>query len=83
MHDAHGHHHGHIEGFDSLEQAAALMQYMLEHNKHHAAELHEVSHRLEHMDKSEAAYLIDAAVEHFNSGNEMLESALENLKKEI
>ena len=83
MHEGHDHHiHNQETGFETVEQAAALMTYMLEHNKHHAQELHELSHKLEAMGKTDAAFLLDAAVENFNSGNAMLESALDNIKKE-
>ena len=83
MHDGHHHdHHTHEHGFETIEQAIALMTYMLEHNKHHAEELHELSHKLEAMGKGDAACLLDASVDGFMTGNAMLESALENLKKE-
>ena len=83
MHDGHHHdHYSHEHGFETIEQAIALMTYMLDHNKHHAEELHELSHKLEAMGKSDAACLLDAAVDGFVTGNAMLESALENIKKE-
>lgn len=83
MHDGHDHNYqGHEHGLETIEQAVALLTYMLEHNKHHAEELHEMSHKLEAMGKGDAACLLDAAVDGFCSGNNMLESALENLKKE-
>ncbi len=79
------HHHHHDEepkAFESVEQAVAVMSYMLEHNQHHAEELHELSHRLEAMGKSEASYLLDDALDKYASGNAMLAAALENLRKE-
>ena len=85
---AHGHAHGHshshgeVTGFDSLDQARALMAYMLDHNRHHADELHELCHKLEATGKDIAAELIHAAVDHFGKGNQLLESALEQLKQE-
>ena len=83
MHEGHDHHHhSHEEGFETIEQAVALMTYMLDHNRHHADELHDICHKLEAMGKTEAACLLEASVNSFNSGNEMLEAALENLKKE-
>ena len=54
---SHPHEHGDIPAFDSLEQAEALMSYMLDHNRHHADELHEVGHKLAHTGKEEAAKL--------------------------
>ena len=77
----HPHEHGEIPAFDSLEQAEALMSYMLDHNRHHADELHEVGHKLAHSGKEEAAKLIHEAVDAFNSGNEFLEKALNALKE--
>ena len=55
---------------------------MLEHNRAHADELHEICHKLEASGENEAAYLIDDAVGEFRNANEKLELALENLKKE-
>ena len=77
---SHPHEHGDIPAFDSLEQAEALMSYMLDHNRHHADELHEVGHKLASTGKEEAAKLIHEAVDAFNSGNELLAKALEALK---
>lgn len=83
MHEGHDHsHHVQESGFETLEQAVALMSYMLEHNRHHAEELHDLCHKLEAMGKGDAANLLDASVDDFRSGNAMLESALALLKKE-
>ena len=78
----HTHSHDEVAGFDSVEQAAALMGYMLEHNRHHAEELHELCHKLEATGKTDAAAMIHDAVDRFGEGNTLLESALENLKQE-
>ncbi len=80
---AHGHTHDHgpVTGFDSLEQAEALMSYMLDHNRHHAEELHELCHKLEASGKGAAAGLIDEAVDRFFEGNDLLEKALAALKE--
>ena len=56
------------------------MSYMLDHNRHHAEELHELCHKLEASGKGEAAKLIDEAVDRFGEGNELLAKALEALK---
>ena len=40
----HPHTHGPIPAFESMEQAEALMSYMLDHNRHHAEELHDLAH---------------------------------------
>ena len=76
----HPHEHGDIPAFDSLEQAEALMSYMLDHNRHHTDELHEVGHKLAHSGKEDAAKLIHDAVDAFARGNELLAKALEALK---
>ena len=78
----HTHSHGEISAFGSRDQAAALMSYMLDHNRHHAEELHELCHKLEASGKNEAALLIDEAVERFNEGNVLLAAALEKLGQE-
>ena len=84
MHDGHEHGiHEHESGAVTADQAVALLQYMLEHNRQHAGELLEMSHKLEAMGFGDAACLLDAAVDDFSSGNNMLESALENLTKEV
>ena len=74
----HAHEHG---GFESPEQARALMSYMLEHNRHHADELHEVCHKLEDMGKTAAAASLGAALEAYTHGNEHLEEALKAMQE--
>ncbi len=77
----HPHTHGPIPAFESMEQAEALMSYMLDHNRHHAEELHEVCHKLDAGGKQAAAKLIHDAVDAFSAGNELLAKALEALKE--
>ena len=79
---SHPHSHGEVSAFGSRDQAAALMSYMLDHNRHHAEELHELCHKLEASGKNEAALLIDEAVDRFNEGNVLLAAALEKLGQE-
>lgn len=75
MHDHnHEHHHDHAAG--SKEEAVALLKYMLDHNTHHAEELHDLGHHVE----GEASELIHQAVADFKSSNEKLAKALELLK---
>lgn len=74
----HSHEHSH-GGFESIEQATALMTYMLDHNRHHAEELHDVCHKLEDMGKAAAAEKLGAALEHYNEGNALLAEALKAL----
>jgi len=73
---AHSHPHEHTGGFESIEQAEALMKYMLEHNRHHAEELHEVCHKLEDMGKTAAADRLGKALESYYEGNDALAAAL-------
>lgn len=82
-HHDHGDHHTHenIKAFDNAQQAEALVSYMLDHNKHHAEELHEVSHRLEAGGQQVSADLIAKAVAAFTEGNNVLADALQALKE--
>ena len=79
----HSHEHAHEHGgFASVEQAAALMKYMLDHNRHHADELHEVCHKLEDMGKADAAEKLGKALSAFYAGNDFLADALQALEAE-
>ena len=86
MHDhidghAHSHHHHHESGAEaaqSLERSIALLSYMAEHNKSHAAELHDLAHGLE----GAAAEAVHEAVGLFDRGNAKLDEALAVLKGE-
>ncbi len=75
---AHTHEHGHTHGQHSPEEALALLAYMVQHNRHHAEELHELAHSMD----DEAAQLIHDAILDFNLGNEKLDEALKLLKGE-
>ena len=84
---AHEHacHHEHThEGAPELtpEQTLALMTYMLEHNRSHAEELHNIAHALEKQGKHEAANLLGDAVHYFGHCNDKLEEALQLVKAE-
>jgi len=94
MHDHHEHTHEHshehphvhthedITAFESTEQAVRILGYMLDHNKSHAEELHEICHKLEASGEEEAAEYLDKAVDAFRDGNSLMEKALSSLKKE-
>ena len=71
----HDHPHTH-EHMDSAE-ALAVLTYMLDHNRHHADELHELAHDAQ---PEEAAELLHEAVDLFNEGNNKLEQALQLMK---
>ncbi len=77
----HSHEHSH-GGFESVEQAAALMKYMLEHNRHHADELHDICHSLEDAGKAAAAEKLAEALHYFDHCNEYLAEAVELAKGE-
>ena len=72
-----GHHHEHGAEVPELtpEQTLALMSYMSEHNRSHAAELHGVAHSLEKQGKLEAATLVAEAVHYFDHCNDKLDEA--------
>ena len=74
----HDHEHPHSHDHHSPEEALALLAYMVQHNRHHAEELHELAHSME----DEPAQLIHDAILDFNLGNEKLDEALKLLKGE-
>ena len=80
----HGHTHTHegITAFDSVEQAVKVLGYMLDHNRSHAEELHEICHKLEATGEAEAAEYLDKAVDAFRQGNDLMDEALRILGKE-
>ena len=55
----HAHPHGDQKAM-SPEETLALLNYMLDHNRHHADELHDICHSLEANGKSEAAEKLPA-----------------------
>ncbi len=69
------HHHDHHSEEISPEERIALLKYMLEHNAHHAEELHNLAHGA----GEEVSALIHAAVRDFEAGNEKIGKALELL----
>ena len=84
---AHEHacHHEHThEGAPELsaEHTLALMSYMLDHNRSHADELHNIAHALEAQGRHEAANLVGDAVHYFGHCNDKLEEALRLVKGE-
>ena len=84
MHGGHGHvhhHEGENNGAGDAARNLALLTYMLEHNRQHADELHEMAHALMHEGKKEAAHLLDEALEDFSAGNDKIAAALEILNK--
>lgn len=74
----HTHNYEHHHSATSPEEALALLEYMLGHNKHHADDLHSLSHNF----NGEPAELLHQAVKDFECGNAKLEQALKLLKGE-
>ena len=70
--DEHTHTHCHACGEPTSEETVALLKYMLDHNRHHADELHELAHGLD----GEARELVHGAVIDIESSNAKLEKAL-------
>ena len=84
----HDHDHGCVsEGCGSCstdcgDKTAALLDYMLKHNEHHAAELDQVADKLRAECKDAAADQIKKAVDEFKKGNLYLGLALATVKEQ-
>lgn len=91
----HGHEHGHTHEHDHGHEHCggcgcaqqkpgseqeALLAYMLDHNKHHAAELVDVAKKFREDGKEEVAVQIEKAIENFDKGNLYLSLALSMVK---
>lgn len=77
---------GHCHGCQSSEaspadKTAALLQYMLDHNTHHAAELDQMEDKLTKEGHEKAAEQIRKAVDEFQKGNLYLGLALSLVKE--
>ena len=72
----HEHEHLHAEGGSVSPETVAVLQYMLDHNIHHAAELNDLAQQL----TGEAQHQMLHAVEAFDQANGYLSAALELLK---
>lgn len=79
-HSGHDHEHHHEHGEISREETVAALGYMLRHNEHHAEELRDIAHGLEHLGYARQAGEVLRAVADFESGNARLKSALEEVK---
>ncbi|MDR1955786.1 MAG: hypothetical protein LBQ30_02920 [Treponema sp.] len=78
MQKEHPHCHEHPQ---DISQVRALLEYLLEHNRHHAGELGDMAHTLSHAGLEEAAGILRKGVQDFESGNEKLAQALELIQK--
>jgi molecular chaperone GrpE (heat shock protein) len=72
------HDHSHDDG--GLTKLKALLKYMVDHNREHAAELGDVAHNLYHTGQRESAELIEEAVKDFGKVNDQLARALDLVK---
>ena len=68
----HDHKHEHSHGEGNAAETAALMRYMVEHNRSHLGELEELAGSV----SGEAHMKLHAAIDAFRAGNEQLASAL-------
>ena len=80
----HDHSHGHCDhdhgAAPDLAKISALLDYMTDHNRQHAAEVGDFAHQLYHAGKENAAQLLEKAVEDFEAGSEKLAEALTLIK---
>lgn len=80
-HGQEGHCHSHGETAAPANQNEALLQYMLDHNTHHAAELDQMAAKLAGEGQEKAAEQIRKAVDEFQKGNMYLSLALSLVKE--
>jgi len=96
MHDGHDHDHTHehshahphdhsrgeirLKAGGAQTKQVAIMTYMLDHNRSHAAELGTVADELSALGMEEAAWALREGVALFGEGNAKLETALELVK---
>ncbi len=66
---------------ETKDQMAAVLDYMLKHNQHHAAELDGIAAKLAAAGNEEAAEQIRKAVDEFQKGNLYLSLALATVKE--
>ena len=76
----HSHVSEHGQGGGDAARLKALLKYMVDHNREHAAELGDVAHNLCHAGQHESADLIEAAVRDFGKVNDQLARALDLVK---
>ena len=73
----HTHDHPHVHSDMPKDQVVAVLQYMLDHNVHHAGELSDMADQL----TGEARHQLLHAVESFDQAIGYLSAALEELRK--
>ncbi|MDR1217345.1 MAG: hypothetical protein LBJ99_02035 [Oscillospiraceae bacterium] len=79
----HTHEHSHGAGGANAVKDAALLKYMLEHNRSHAQEQHDTGHKLADAGFGYVSGLVHDAVHHFEHGNALLSEALELLEARV
>jgi hypothetical protein len=79
MHDG-GHDHDHKSGVDNIEEALAYLKYTLHHNGHHADELHDLAHTLEHLGRADVAEELHNCMEDMRCANDHLENSIKILE---
>lgn len=93
---AHKHEHEHAHGCGEhacggscggsdqcKNESVALLNYMVDHNEHHAAELDQMADNLAKLGMDTAAKQIKEAVSEFQKGNLRLRLALATVKDEL
>jgi hypothetical protein len=96
MHEEHhDHNHGHTHGtegpgvsggmpgvppLEDISKIKTILEYMRDHNNHHAEELGELARKLSRAGLGNAADMLNKGVEDFEKGNEKLAKALELIK---
>jgi hypothetical protein len=80
-HEGHDHAHGGCDhGTPDLAKITALLEYMTDHNRQHAAEVGDFAHQLYHAGKEGAAHLLQDAVKDLEAGSDKLAEALGLIK---
>ena len=79
-HECHGGCQGHCHEHTPMEELAALMRYMVNHNTAHANELAQLAEKLKEAGNPVAFEQVMAAVSDFEKGNMRLSLVLASLK---
>ena len=77
---AHPHTHSHEAEVGAPEQTVALLRYMLEHNRSHAAEVEALIPKLVTEGNADAAIMIESGVKSYKDGTDWLAAALKKLE---
>lgn len=72
----HTHDHVHSHAASSPEEALALLKYMVDHNEHHAEDLHDLAHSFD----EKTSLLIHDAVDKLAESNALLKEALKGIE---